>query len=204
MTSVDAPGQRDEAAVLARARAGDHDAFNSLVRLNEGPVYSLAFRLLGNSEDALDATQDAFFNAYRAIAGFRGEQVRPWLFRIAVRCCYDQLRKRGRRREQSLDDTTKEDWDPPASPGEGPEQSTLRQETARAIEASLDELPFDQRAIVVLCDVQGLSYEEAAEVADIELGTVKSRLSRARARMRQLLKVRGELPGGADRPTERE
>lgn len=197
------PGQSDDAAILERARAGDADAFNALVRAHERPMYSLAYRLLGNADDAADAIQDAFVNAFRALRQFRGEEVRPWLFRIAVRCCYDQLRRRKRRREDSLEQTSGDDhWDPPSAPGEGPESNALRTETARAIQQALMELPIEHRTMVILCDVQGLSYEEAAEAASIELGTVKSRLSRARARLRDMLRARGELPSGSERLAE--
>lgn len=193
----------DDSAILNRAREGDVDAFNRLVLTHERPVYSLTYRLLGNADDAADATQEAFINAYRAIGTFRGEEIRPWLFRIAARCCYDQLRRRKRRREDSLEGESEEDsWDPPTSPEHGPEQGALRAETAAVIEQALQTLPFDQRMIVTLCDVQGLSYEEAAEIADVELGTVKSRLSRARARLREMLRARGELPSGSERLAE--
>jgi RNA polymerase sigma-70 factor (ECF subfamily) len=198
------PPHYDDTATLNRARDGDVDAFNRLVLDHERPVYSLAYRLLGNSEDAADATQDAFLNAYRAIKGFRGEAIRPWLFRIAVRCCYDQLRRRKRRREDSLegDDDDDVSFDPPGDARLGPEQSVMRAETAAAIEHAMQLLPFDQRTIVSLCDVEGMSYEEAAEITSAELGTVKSRLSRARARLRDLLRARGELPGAAERLAE--
>lgn len=198
------PRHVDDTAILNRARSGDVDAFNRLVLDHERPVYSLTYRLLGNSEDAADATQDAFINAYRAIGGFRGEAIRPWLFRIAVRCCYDQLRRRKRRREDSLegDDDDDEPFDPPGDPVLGPEQTALRAETAAVIEQAMRLLPLDQRTIVTLCDVEGLSYEEAAEVTSAELGTVKSRLSRARARLRDLLRARGELPGAPERLAE--
>jgi RNA polymerase sigma-70 factor, ECF subfamily len=201
---MNAPRHLDDTVILTRARNGDVDAFNRLVLENERPVYSLAYRLLGNPDDAADATQEAFLNAFRAINGFRGEAIRPWLFRIAVRCCYDQLRRRKRRREDSLEGDTDDDdgIDLPDDPELGPEQGAVRAETAEAIEQALQGLPFDQRAVVTLCDVQGLSYEEAAEATSAELGTVKSRLSRARARLREVLRARGELPGATERLAE--
>ena len=198
------PPRADDAAILNRARNGDVEAFNRLVLNHERPVYSLAYRLLGNAEDAADATQEAFLNAYRAIKGFRGDAVRPWLFRIAVRCCYDQLRRRKRRREDSLEGDDDDDLslDPAADTRLGPEPSAMRAETAAVIEHALQQLPFDQRMIVSLCDVEGMSYEEAAAITNAELGTVKSRLSRARARLRDLLRARGELPGAPERLAE--
>jgi RNA polymerase sigma-70 factor (ECF subfamily) len=199
-----APRHVDDSAILSRARDGDVDAFNRLVLEHERPVYSLTYRLLGNPDDAADATQDAFVNAYRAINGFRGEAIRPWLFRIAVRCCYDQLRKRKRRREDSLEGEDDDDdpFDPPDDLEGNPERTAMRAETAAEIDVAIQSLPLDQRTIVTLCDVQGLSYEEAAEITGAELGTVKSRLSRARARLRTLLRTGGELPGAAERLTE--
>ena len=198
------PPRADDAAILNRARNGDVEAFNRLVLNHERPVYSLAYRLLGNAEDAADATQEAFLNAYRAIKGFRGDAVRPWLFRIAVRCCYDQRRRRKRRREDSLEGDDDDDLslDPAEDTRLGPEPIAMRAETAAVIERALQQLPFDQRMIVSLCDVEGMSYEEAAAITNAELGTVKSRLSRARARLRDLLRARGELPGAPERLAE--
>jgi RNA polymerase sigma-70 factor (ECF subfamily) len=195
---------RDFEATVRAACLGELDSFNRLVLHYQRQVYNVCFRTLGNPEDAADATQDVFLSAFRGIRSFRGspEGLRPWLLRIAVNACYDQLRRRRRRPVESLDALTS-----PVSPDEvnpldrvldpspGPEQSALANETLRGIEAGLERLSLDQRVTVILCDVQGLSYEEAAGVMQVELGTVKSRLSRARGQLRDVLASSGELPG---------
>jgi RNA polymerase sigma-70 factor (ECF subfamily) len=194
----------DERSNLEAARRGDVRAFNRLVEEYERLAYNIALRTLGRPDEADDATQDAFLAAYRAIGSFRGEAFKPWLLRIVVNCCYDLLRKRRRQPAESLERLEQDDETPilPPDPRPGPEGEALSGETGAAIQAALDRLPDEQRAVVVLCDVQGLSYEEAAEPLELAVGTVKSRLSRARARLRDDLTARGELPGGRERPPE--
>jgi len=176
-------------------------AFNELVLTYQTTVFNVALRTLGHPEDAADATQETFLSAYRAIAEFRGGSFKAWLLRIAVNTCYDVLRRRQRRPSTSLEVVVEESGDIPrlADRQVGPERAALGSETISAIEQALLTLPDDQRTIVVLCDIQGLSYEEAADVEGVALGTVKSRLSRARARLRQFLVERGELPGELER-----
>ena len=198
-----------EAAIRA-AQTGELAAFNTLVEYFQRQVYNVCFRTLGNAEDAADATQDAFLGAFRGISSFRGPGggFRPWLLRIAVNACYDQLRRRQRRPADSL--TEHEGADDEASLDDrltdtapGPEQQALSGETARRIETALAQLSADHRLTIVLCDVQGLSYEHAAATMQVELGTVKSRLSRARAHLRQLLAAAGELPTSGRRLEQR-
>jgi RNA polymerase sigma-70 factor (ECF subfamily) len=190
-----------ESRALEAAQRGDTRAFNELVLAYQATVYNVALRTLGHPEDAADATQDAFLSAYRAIHEFRGGSFKAWLLRIAVNTCYDILRRRQRRPSTSLEVVIDETGDSPrlADRRIGPERAALAAETIDAVEQALLTLPDDQRTIVVLCDVQGLSYEEAAEVEGIALGTVKSRLSRARTRLRQFLIARGELPAELER-----
>ena len=190
----------DDLSVEA-ARRGDRAAFNRLVERYQRQAYNVAYRTLGHPEEAADATQDAFLAAFQAIRSFRGGSFRAWLLRIVVNACYDQLR----RRRQPLDSleglgANAEVEVGPPDPGPGPEQAALGHETAEAVERALERLPVDQRLVVVLCDVQGLSYEETADALELALGTVKSRLSRARARLRDDLIARGELPGQTQRP----
>lgn len=198
--------------LLMAARRGEVTAFNGLVQLYERQLFNVCYRTLGNAEDAADATQDALLNAFRGLKSFNGPAAgfRGWLLRIAVNTCYDQLRRRQRRSADSLDasDGSENDREPsPAErvpdPAPTPEQQSMSAETARHIQQAIDRLPPDQRLTVVLCDVQGLSYEEAAQVMSIELGTVKSRLSRARAQLRVLLAAKGELPARSVRLQER-
>jgi RNA polymerase sigma-70 factor, ECF subfamily len=197
---------------LKAAQRGDIAAFNTLVVVHQRLVFNVCYRTLGNSEDAADATQDALLSAFRGIKAFNGPAsgLRGWLLRIAVNACYDQLRRRQRRPSDSLDALRVSDPDHESSiaerlpdPGIGPEQHSLGVETAHNIQAALDQLAPDQRLTVVLCDVQGLSYEEAAAAMAVELGTVKSRLSRARAQLRELLTAQGELPTSSQRLQKR-
>ncbi|MBA2447114.1 MAG: sigma-70 family RNA polymerase sigma factor [Chloroflexi bacterium] len=190
-----------EARALEAARRGDVAGFNQLVLAYQTVVYSVALRMLGNTDDAADATQETFVSAFRAIRDFRGGSFKAWLLRIAANACYDILRRRQRRPASSLDALIDEAGLDVGEPDEdrGPEGTALSSETARAIQAGLATLPEDQRMLVLLCDVQGLSYEEAADATGAALGTVKSRLSRARARLRDYLGERGELPSDSGR-----
>ncbi len=202
MRGVLGRGGESQAASLRAAQRGDVAAFNRLILAYQRQVYNLCFRMLGNREDAADATQEAFLHAYRALERFRGspEGFVGWLFRIAANGCYDVLRKRGRSPTDSLDEPVDPSgelarWETVADASPGPDARVMSAETAARIQDGLDHLPAEQRLSVVLCDVQGLSYEEAASVMQVELGTVKSRLSRARAQLRTFLEARGELPG---------
>jgi len=196
---------------LVAAQRGDVAAFNTLVQAFQRQVFNVCYRTLGNAEDAADSTQDAFLSAFRGLKSFSGPGagLRGWLLRIAVNTCYDELRRRQRRPTESLDALGT--WDPEheiaaaervVDPTAGPEQQSLSNETARHIQQAIDRLPPDQRLAVVLCDVQGLSYEEAAQAMSVELGTVKSRLSRARAQLRIALTKKGELPTASARLQE--
>src|ERR1700694_1464185 len=171
MASVQPDAGTLEKAVQA-AQAGDVGAFNTLVVAYQRQVFNVCYRTLGNSEDASDATQDALLSAFRGPKTFQGAPsgLRGWLLRIAVNTCYDQLRRRQRRPVDSLDAPSATDPDRETSlgdhvpdPGMGPEQHSLTSETARQIQVALDRIPPDQRLTVILCDVQGLSYEEAGQ-----------------------------------------
>lgn len=196
-------------AALRDAQQGDVAAFNTLVLAHQRHLYNVCYRTLGNAEDAADASQDAFLNAFRNLKSFNGPAngLKAWLLRIAVNACYDHLRRRQRRPTESLEGlsvTTSEQAHTSAAdrvvdPTPGPEQRSLGSETAAAIQAAIDRLPYEQRMTVILCDVQGLSYEETAQAMSVELGTVKSRLSRARAQLRDMLTQKGELPASSQR-----
>ncbi|MGD0765111.1 MAG: sigma-70 family RNA polymerase sigma factor [Dehalococcoidia bacterium] len=183
-----------EALLVARSREGDLTAFNVLVASHQDGVYGLCLRMLASPEAAEDTTQEVFLAAYRNIQRFRGGVFRAWLLRIAANACTDELRRRRRRPQVSLD--ADDSADAPldlADRASSPEEWALRHEMASHIQAALMRLPTDQRAAVVLCDVQGLSYEETAEILSVSLGTVKSRLSRGRARLRGFLLEEREL-----------
>ncbi|MBI2863726.1 MAG: sigma-70 family RNA polymerase sigma factor [Chloroflexi bacterium] len=185
----------DEQALVRGSKSGDVQAFNCLVEVYQSRVYNLSLRLLGNPEGAADATQETFVSAFQGIGKFRDGNFKAWLLRIATNACHDQLRAYKRRPTTSLDSLMDDPENPVDFPDheESPEDHALRQELAQAIQSGLSVLPFDQRVAVVLSDVQGHSYEEIATITNSSLGTVKSRLSRGRARMRDFLLERREL-----------
>ncbi len=187
-----------EEQLVQAAKRGDLAAFNRLVLMYQQQVYNIAYRLLGDPEAAADATQDAFLKAYERLHQHRGGSFRAWLLRIVTNTCYDQLRKQQRYPTQSLDnlysdaaDSTVEsdrlpEWQSDAA---SPEEMALRHEVFRVIQEGLLSLSPEHRTIIVLSDIEGLSYEEIAVVLNIPIGTVKSRLSRARARLRDYLRT---------------
>lgn len=190
----------DESALIRQAQSGDIEAFNRLVIAYQKQVYNLAYRLMGDQASAEDATQEAFISAFRGLRGYRGGSFRAWLLRIVRNACYDEFRRRKRRPTTSLEELSPFNGD--ATPdsigeliheGEGPETATEEAELRRAIEDCLNRLPLDYRTIAVLVDIQGYDYREAATVIGKPLGTVKSRLARARARLRDCLQQYWEL-----------
>lgn len=184
----------NERDLVLRSQRGDLDAFNQLVAAYQGQVYSLAFRMLGEGASAEDVAQETFISTFRHIRSFRGENLRGWLLRIATNACYDHLRAGQRSRSDSLEAIQERDptWQP-ASTQESPEEHAVRVELSETLNSVFALLPADQRAVLVLSDVEGLSYEEIAEATGVSLGTVKSRLSRARARVREHLTAHREL-----------
>ena len=189
----------DDSRLVALSRQGDLEAFNSLVQIYQRAAYNLCLRLLGSPQAAEDATQEAFFSAFRHIGDFRGGSFRSWLLRIAANAATDELRRRGRRPQVPLELGPGEEGPAPLvpDPSPGPEAVALRREVARQVQAGLLTLPADQRLAVVLSDVQGLSYEEVAQATGASLGTVKSRISRGRERLRGYLSERGTFGSGA-------
>jgi len=186
----------DEAALILDAQNGTVDSYNSLVLNYQEQAFNVAYRIMGDQHSAADAAQDAFIAAYRSIRTFRGGSFRAWLLRIVTNTCYDELRRRKRRPQASLEALHVEDESPEAqlvSHSESPENYTQRRELQAAIMSCLQDLPDDQRAIAILSDIEGLSYEEIAESVGVALGTVKSRLSRSRARLRDCLQGFREL-----------
>ena len=183
----------DESRLIDRSQKGDLAAFNALVECYQRQVYNLCLRLLASAEAAEDATQEAFIAAYRRIDSFRGGNFRAWLLRIAANASYDELRRQRRRPTASLEAAMAQGAAQAPSPAAGPEDEALRLELNVHLQGGLATLPADQRLAVILRDVQGLSYEELAEVMRCSLGTVKSRIARGRARMREYLVARREL-----------
>jgi RNA polymerase sigma-70 factor, ECF subfamily len=186
---VNIPPPGDDERLMRLAQAGDLDAYNELVQRHERAVFSVCLRLLRDYAAAEDAAQDTFVRAWTNAHTFRGGEVRPWLLRIATNRSYDLLRAKGRRPSGSLDAELFEIepvWSTQVG-NESPDSAALRGELSIRLERALHTLPEDQRAVVILSDIQGLSYEEVADATGAALGTVKSRLSRARARLRQTL-----------------
>lgn len=184
----------EEQEFISRSQAGDVDAFNQLVERYQRLVYNLALRMLGNAETAEDATQDTFVSAYRAIGRFRGGSFKAWILRIAANSCRDKMRIARRALVTSLDNLMEEAGDfITDDKTESPEDYAQRRELGRFINEGLTHLPEDQRLVVILSDIQGLSYEEISQATSSSLGTVKSRLNRGRARLRDFLLQRREL-----------
>ncbi len=191
----------EEMGLIARAQRGDLSAFNRLVMAHQNLAYNVAYRIMGDADAAADVCQEAFLSAFKHIRALRGSSFKSWLIRIVTNMCYDHLRYQRRRPARSLEELTSGE-----DTGEDPEHSAwltsgdtsiedvvMSHELADWIQRGIASLPADQRVIVVLSDVQGFSYQEIAEITGIPLGTVKSRLSRARARLRDYLTARPEL-----------
>ncbi len=186
----------DEKTLVQSAQRGNLDAFNALILHYQAQVYNLALHLLHDTAAADDATQEAFIAAYKALPKFRGGSFRAWLLRIVANACYDELRRHQRRPTTSWEDfgDVDEEANPHLVDGEPwPEQVMEQQELRMLLERTLAKLPAEQRLTLVLVDQMGFSYEEAAETLRVRLGTVKSRLARARLAMQGLLRQEGEL-----------
>lgn len=203
MTTKDQlPPTLDEQAAIGRALNGELDAFNQLVLKYQQMAYSVAYRMLQNEGAAADTVQESFLKAYRALPNFHGGSFKSWLMRIVVNSCYDLLRIQQREQLDSLDDGSADlDYAPHlVDHSEGPEAYAERMELTHHIELGIRALPPDQRTVLVLCDVQGYSYEEIAEITGFPMGTVKSRISRARTKLRDFLLQKPELLPATFRP----
>lgn len=187
----------DDETLAAQARRGDRAAFNRLVGRYQALAYAIAYRLLHDEAAAADATQEAFISAFRRLDSFHGGSFKAWLARIVTNQCYDQLRYEKRRPTAALDALLLDPDDPPPALAqqapERPDEQYLQAELADYLERVIRQLPEDQRATLLLSDVHGFSYEEIATATGVELGTVKSRLSRARRKVRDLLQAEAEL-----------
>ena len=201
-TTRSTPPQRpeyDEQALIAAAQRGNLPAFNKIILHYQSLAYNVAYRIMGDGDSASDATQDAFVKAYQRINQYRGGSFKAWLLRIITNTCYDALRARKRRPTVSLENEVEgEESDPDYDPrlidtAERPDAFVMRKELAGVIQVAIGQLPADQRTALILSDIEGMDYQEIADAMGTALGTVKSRLSRARAKMRDLLLAQGEL-----------
>jgi RNA polymerase sigma-70 factor, ECF subfamily len=181
-----------DAILIERARGGDLDAFNFLVERHERAVFGVAMRYMRSRELAEDVSQDVFLRAYRSLDTFRneaGEGFRTWLLRIAANRALDTLRAQSRRPADSLDarlDDEEQSWEPEAGE-ESAIDFAVRDELGQRLELALGQIHPDQRLAVILSDIHGLAYDEIAEITGVALGTVKSRINRGRARLREVL-----------------
>jgi RNA polymerase sigma-70 factor (ECF subfamily) len=182
----------DDETLIDRARAGDTDAFRELVDRHHVSIFNIVLRTVRDPALAEDVTQDAFLRAWRSAHQFRGGNVRGWLMRIAVNRAYDALRSRKRRPSDSLDALEYEPvprWTSTVGAAEQPDSYSARTELSKRLEQLLAQLPDDQRTALLLVDMQGFSYDEAAGIMAVAPGTIKSRISRARARLREEIRA---------------
>lgn len=183
---------------IRAAKRGDLDAFNILVLHYQNLLFGIALRLLHDEDAAADALQEAFISAFRKFHTFRGGSLRSWLARVVVNACYDEMRQKRRQRSVPLEQVNSageeiESGSWLVDPRAGPEECFERGELDHAVQAALRTLPALYRTVLVLVDVEGLSYEEAAAAMHIPVGTVKSRLARARLQMQNSLQIYGDL-----------
>lgn len=184
-----------EQELVRAAAGGDTEAFARLVRTYENKIYSLAFRMCGSADDASDIAQEAFLAAWRGLPSFRGDSgFATWLYRLTSNAAIDYLRRQKKQRgDMSLDD--EELGLDAVDTGPGPQDAAERTEVRSVVAAGLQELSEGHRQVLVLREIQGLSYEEIAGVLEVDLGTVKSRISRARSALRKILLEKGNLSG---------
>jgi RNA polymerase sigma-70 factor, ECF subfamily len=181
--------------LLDRARRGDPRAFEELARALERPLYRHALRIVGRDVDAEDVVQDAMLSAWRSLSSFQGTSFRAWVFRIVTNRALDRLRARRRRPELPLDPPVDRDdelaWAEPAAAGPDLSDLAADREALSIVEDALAGLPAEQRAALLLRDVEGFAYEEIASITSAEIGTVKSRIHRGRLAVRNVLVARG-------------
>ena len=188
----------NEPELIQAAKHGDLEAFNTLVLAYQTIVYNTALRILGDDNLAADAAQETFISAFRALNSYRGGSFRAWLLRTVTNACYDELRRKQRRPTTRLEPDNEEgdEVETPrwlADPNASPEDLLDQAELEHAIQHCLDDLPTDFKTVVILADIQGLDYSEVSTIIKKPLGTIKSRLARARLRIRECLQSFREL-----------
>lgn len=185
----------DQAELITRAQAGDGHAFERLALAEERALYRHAARIVGTGADAEDVVQDALISAWRSMRSFEGANFRAWLFRIVTNRALDRVRSRKRHPELPLDppDDDEVSWAEPVASGPDLADVAASREMVAMVEQALTQVPDEQRASLVLRDVEGFSYEEIAVITGVEVGTVKSRIHRARVAVRNHLVTRGVI-----------
>jgi RNA polymerase sigma-70 factor (ECF subfamily) len=179
--------------LVAASLSGDPDAFNRLVELYQDYLFALTVRVVNDREAAADAVQEAFFSAYRNLHRFHGDSFRSWITRIALNAATDILRVRKRRPADPYPEWEDDSWQPPADESEGPERAAMVRSRDAALAAALQRVTPDQRAAILLYDIEGYDYQEIAEMQGVSLGTVKSRIHRGRLALRDLLTPQMDL-----------
>ena len=200
-----------EQELVSQARAGDTAAFEQLMLDNQDRVYTLCLRMTGDREDALDLAQETFLNAWRGLSSFQGNSsFSTWVYRLASNACIDFLRKRKRRQQGEAPLSLDDDEAPlpqPADPRGTPEDELERRELRRAVERGLQALPEHHRQVLIMRELSGLSYQEIGAVLNLDLGTVKSRIARARMALKNILVQEGNFfeaaPSKKTRSTKR-
>ena len=177
--------------LVKRAKKGDQDAFERLVLDTQKKVYSLCVLMTGSREEGADLAQEAFLKAWQGLKSFQGDSsFSTWVYRLAANVCIDHLRRQRRRQNidsgASLDDEDS-GWTEPADWNQDPQRKLEESERSRALSRGLEKLPDHQRQVLVMRELSGLSYQEIGEKLDLDLGTVKSRLARARLALRKIL-----------------
>lgn len=183
----------NEEKLISRAAKGDASAFNELLGMHENRMYAVCLRMCGNHEDAQDCLQEAMLRVYRAISGFKGQSTfSTWLYRVTMNTCLDELRRKKNKQSTSLDGLLDAGWSP-SDERDTPERHAVRSEMHAEVQRVISELPEDMRAAIVLRDIQGFSYEEISQMLNINVGTIKSRISRGREKLREKFLAKSEL-----------
>ena len=196
-----------EQELIARAKAGDQEAFGQLVLAHQNKVYSLCVHMTGDRDQGEDLAQEAFLKAWRSLASFREDSsFATWMHRLTTNLCLDYLRKQARQKEistaVSLDDE-ESGWSEPADPDSDPHEQLERSERGKALARALKELPEHHRRLIVMRELSGMRYQEIADALDADLGTVKSRLARAREQLKKILLRDGNFfPPDASNPAK--
>ena len=186
-----------EAELVKRLKHGDREAFNVLVKEYEGKIINIAYGMLSDKEEALDASQEVFIRIYKSIDSFKGNSsLSTWIYTIAVNICRDCLRKRQRSAKTvSIDTSLNEDMEVMeiADTSLTPEQKIEQTERQKLVRQAIDELSEEYKTVITLCDIEGMAYDKIAEILKCPTGTVKSRLNRARAALRNKISEKREL-----------
>lgn len=189
---------QNERLLVSRSKAGDIAAFEELIGAYQKKIFNLAYRIIGNYDDAADLAQEALIRIFRSIGGFKEQSsFSTWIYRITTNVCLDEIRKRKSKKEYSLDEEVQVDDGQlkrqVMSEDPGPDEVYEREELRNMVKNAIDKLPEEQKLVITLRDIQGLSYDEIAEVLDCPGGTVKSRINRARQALKKVLSSRLEL-----------